>query len=90
MFAPRPGMHPAGPGGRGDLARSRSRRSASGPGAGCDGQVLVLQDILGLNPDFKPRFARRFADGAALVRNGAGLFAEAVRGGEFPSEKEGF
>ena len=50
-----------------------------GAGAGCDGQVLVLHDMLGLNPDFKPRFSRRFADGAALVRSGAVRFAEAVR-----------
>jgi 3-methyl-2-oxobutanoate hydroxymethyltransferase len=61
-----------------------------GAGAGCDGQVLVLQDMLGLNPDFKPRFARRFADGAALVRSGAARFADAVRRGEFPAEEEGF
>jgi 3-methyl-2-oxobutanoate hydroxymethyltransferase len=61
-----------------------------GAGAGCDGQVLVLHDMLGLNPDFTPRFARRFADGAALVRSGAVRFAEAVRSGEFPAEKEGF
>jgi 3-methyl-2-oxobutanoate hydroxymethyltransferase len=61
-----------------------------GAGAGCDGQVLVLHDMLGLNPGFKPRFARSFADGAALVRGGAARFAEAVRGGEFPSEGEGF
>ncbi len=61
-----------------------------GAGAGCDGQVLVLHDMLGLNPDFKPRFARRFADGAALVRSGAARFADAVRRGEFPREEEGF
>jgi len=61
-----------------------------GAGAGCDGQVLVLHDMLGLNPDFKPRFARRFADGAALVRAGARAFAESVRRGEFPTEEEGF
>jgi len=61
-----------------------------GAGAGCDGQVLVLHDMLGLNPDFRPRFARRFADGAALVRSGAARFAEAVRSGEFPAEEEGF
>ncbi|HXQ82180.1 MAG TPA: 3-methyl-2-oxobutanoate hydroxymethyltransferase [Opitutaceae bacterium] len=61
-----------------------------GAGAGCDGQVLVLHDMLGLNPDFRPRFARRFADGAALVRSGAVRFAEAVRSGEFPAEEEGF
>lgn len=61
-----------------------------GAGAGCDGQVLVLHDMLGLNPDFKPRFARRFADGAALVQAGARAFAESVRRGEFPTEEEGF
>ncbi len=61
-----------------------------GAGAGCDGQVLVLQDMLGLNPDFKPRFARRFADGAALVRAGAAKFAESVRRGDFPADGEGF
>jgi 3-methyl-2-oxobutanoate hydroxymethyltransferase len=61
-----------------------------GAGAACDGQVLVLHDMLGLNPDFKPRFARRFADGAALLREGAARYAEAVRTGEFPAEEEGF
>jgi 3-methyl-2-oxobutanoate hydroxymethyltransferase len=61
-----------------------------GAGAACDGQVLVLQDMLGLNPGFRPRFARPFADGAALVRAGAARFAEAVRLGEFPAEEEGF
>ena len=61
-----------------------------GAGAGCDGQVLVLHDLLGLDPDFKPRFARRFADGAALVRGGADRFAESVRRGEFPAEEEAF
>ena len=61
-----------------------------GAGAGCDGQVLVLHDMLGFNPDFRPRFARRFADGAALVRSGAAGFSEAVRSGDFPSAREGF
>jgi 3-methyl-2-oxobutanoate hydroxymethyltransferase len=46
--------------------------------------------MLGLNPDFRPRFARRFADGAALVRDGATRFTEAVRSGEFPAQEEGF
>jgi 3-methyl-2-oxobutanoate hydroxymethyltransferase len=61
-----------------------------GAGAGCDGQVLVLHDLLGLNPDFKPRFARRFAEGAALVRRATARFAQSVRSGEFPAEEEGF
>ncbi|MEO6873727.1 MAG: 3-methyl-2-oxobutanoate hydroxymethyltransferase [Opitutaceae bacterium] len=61
-----------------------------GAGRSCDGQVLVLQDLLGLNPDFQPRFARRFVDGAALVRRGAARFSAAVRRGRFPLNKEGF
>jgi len=61
-----------------------------GAGAGCDGQVLVLHDLLGLNPDFKPRFVRRFADAAATVRSGAAAYAEAVRAGTFPTDKESF
>lgn len=61
-----------------------------GAGSGCDGQVLVLHDMLGLNPDFKPRFARRFADGAGLFRDGASGFAAAVRSGDFPRKEEAF
>lgn len=61
-----------------------------GAGAGCDGQVLVLHDLLGLNPGFQPRFARRFADGAALVRDGVERYARAVRSGRFPAGKESF
>ncbi len=61
-----------------------------GAGAGCDGQVLVLHDLLGFNPDFKPRFVRRFADGAALVRDGVEKYAKAVRSGKFPDGKESF
>jgi 3-methyl-2-oxobutanoate hydroxymethyltransferase len=61
-----------------------------GAGSGCDGQVLVLHDMLGLNPDFRPRFARRFADGAALFQEGASGFAAAVRSGEFPNQGESF
>ncbi len=61
-----------------------------GAGAGCDGQVLVLHDLLGLNPDFKPRFVRRFADGAAFVRGGVKKYAAAVRSGKFPAPRESF
>jgi len=61
-----------------------------GAGAGCDGQVLVLHDLLGLNPDFNPRFARKFLDGAAAVRGAVASFDKAVRGGKFPTDKESF
>ncbi|MBI5380768.1 MAG: 3-methyl-2-oxobutanoate hydroxymethyltransferase [Opitutae bacterium] len=61
-----------------------------GAGADCDGQVLVLHDLLGFNPDFKPRFVRRFADGAATVQEGVKRYAAAVQKGEFPQAKESF
>lgn len=61
-----------------------------GAGPDCDGQVLVLHDLLGFNPDFKARFVRHFADGAALVRSGVTRFAAQVRAKKFPSAKETF
>jgi len=61
-----------------------------GAGAGCDGQVLVLHDLLGFNQDFKARFVRRFADGAGLVQAGVARYAAAVRAGKFPTGKESF
>lgn len=61
-----------------------------GAGAGCDGQVLVLHDLLGFDPKFQPRFVRRFADGAKLVQTGVAEFAAAVRTGKFPTAKESF
>ncbi|MEM7586064.1 MAG: 3-methyl-2-oxobutanoate hydroxymethyltransferase [Acidobacteriota bacterium] len=61
-----------------------------GIGAGPDtsGQVLVLQDLLGMNPDFEPRFVRRYLDGSNLFREALDRFACDVRQGEFPAEKE--
>lgn len=59
-----------------------------GAGPHCDGQVLVLQDMLGLNPGFRPRFLRTFADGAAVVRKGVAGYVEAVRAGQYPSDEE--
>lgn len=59
-----------------------------GAGAGCDGQILVLHDLLGLNTDFKPRFVRPFADGARCVLDAVGNFDEAVKAGAFPAAGE--
>ena len=60
----------------------------SGAGAGTDGQVLVLTDLLGLNPAFRPKFARRYADGAGLVRGAVRRYVSDVRAGRFPARKE--
>jgi 3-methyl-2-oxobutanoate hydroxymethyltransferase len=61
-----------------------------GAGSDCDGQVLVLHDLLGFNPDFKPKFARRFVDTAALMKTGVAAYADAVRAGTFPTDEESF
>ena len=59
-----------------------------GAGPACDGQVLVMHDLLGLDPDWSPRFARRYAE---LGRDAVAAFSAYVadvRGGRFPAEKE--
>ena len=61
-----------------------------GAGAGCDGQILVLHDLLGLNPDFRPRFARQFWNGARSVLEAVGGFDQAVKSGAFPAPEESY
>ncbi len=63
-----------------------------GAGAGCDGQILVLHDLVGLTaPGARvPRFVRRYADVGALVQKAAGEYVADVRSGAFPSEAESF
>ena len=61
-----------------------------GAGAGCDGQILVLQDLLGLNVDFRPKFARPFLDGARCVVETLARFDEAVKSGAFPAGEESY
>lgn len=78
-----------------DLARTitqRLRIPTIGIGAGidCDGQVLVLQDLLGLNVDFKPRFVKHFANLGEAVRGAVGKFAEEVNSGNFPTPEHSF
>jgi len=61
-----------------------------GAGSGCDGQVLVTQDLLGLFEAFKPKFVRRYADLAKTIRDAVGRFSEDVRQRRFPDEPESF
>jgi 3-methyl-2-oxobutanoate hydroxymethyltransferase len=61
-----------------------------GAGAGCDGQILVLQDLLGMNVDFRPKFARPFLDGARSVLEAVAHFDEAVKEGTFPAIEESY
>ena len=55
-----------------------------GAGPGTDGQVLVLHDVLGLNPDKAPGFAKRYLDGADLVQTALAQYAGEVRAVKFP------
>jgi 3-methyl-2-oxobutanoate hydroxymethyltransferase len=57
-----------------------------GAGAGCDAQVLVWQDMAGLSPR-SPKFAKRYADVATVLRDAASAFAAEVTAGTFPSEE---
>lgn len=61
-----------------------------GAGSDCSGQVLVFQDLLGLNTDFKPKFVRRFLNGADLFKGALNDFDKAVKEKEFPSSKESY
>lgn len=61
-----------------------------GAGAGCDGQILVLQDLLGMNADFRPRFARAFLDGERIILNALREYDAAVKQASFPAEEESF
>lgn len=61
-----------------------------GAGSGCSGQVLVFQDLLGFNQDFKPKFVRRFLDGFALVKGALDRFDQEVKAGTFPTATESY
>jgi len=61
-----------------------------GAGLGCDGQVLVLPDLLGLNDAFKPKFLKRYANLADEVRKALTTFADEVREGRYPDEGHSF
>lgn len=61
-----------------------------GAGAVCSGQVLVMQDLLGLNTEFRPKFVRRYMDGFEAFKDAFDRFDRDVKSGEFPSEKESY
>lgn len=61
-----------------------------GAGGGCDGQVLVLHDMLGLNPGFTPRFLRRFAEIGDAAAAGIDAYVRAVKGREYPTADHTF
>ena len=61
-----------------------------GAGAGCDGQVLVCYDALGMDETFRPRFVRRYATLGETIKDAISHYVADVRSGEFPSDAESF
>jgi len=61
-----------------------------GAGAGCDGQIVVTDDILGKFTDFIPKFVKKFANVHDSAYNGVNSYIKEVKDGKFPSEKETF
>lgn len=61
-----------------------------GAGNSTDGQVLVLHDLLGLNPDFNAKFVKKYLNGSDLVLNALNSYADEVSAIEFPSEEHSF
>jgi 3-methyl-2-oxobutanoate hydroxymethyltransferase len=61
-----------------------------GAGVECDGQVLVINDILGLNRDFHPRFVRQYADLNTVIEHAVKAYVHDVRERNFPSADESY
>lgn len=61
-----------------------------GAGLDCDGQVLVLYDLLGMNEEFRPRFVKRYENFAVRVRTAVDTYISEVRQGEFPGPEHSF
>ena len=59
-----------------------------GAGQHCDGQVLVINDMIGLTKGFTPRFLRQYLDLFSLINGAVQSYIKDVKSGEFPNEKE--
>jgi 3-methyl-2-oxobutanoate hydroxymethyltransferase len=69
---------------------SKSITIGIGAGPHCDGQVLVFHDLVGLVEDVKPKFVKRYAQGAEMFRQALKKYKEEVEKGIFPSEVESY
>jgi 3-methyl-2-oxobutanoate hydroxymethyltransferase len=61
-----------------------------GAGPGCDGQVLVCYDLLGLYSDLKPKFVKRYAELGSAVKSAVQCYADEIRAGTFPGPEHSF
>ncbi len=61
-----------------------------GAGNGTDGQILVVDDMLGMTKGFSPRFLRRYADLNSVMTDAIGQYIMDVKSSDFPNEKESY
>mgnify|MGYP000806994497 CR=1 FL=1 len=61
-----------------------------GAGNGCDGQVLVYQDMLGMYSDFTPKFAKKYAEIGQSMKDAFSSYIDEVKSGNFPESKHSF
>jgi 3-methyl-2-oxobutanoate hydroxymethyltransferase len=76
-----------------EITQSLKTAATIGIGAGvdCDGQVLVINDILGLgDTEFKPKFVRRYADLSPVISDAVKRFIADVKSGDYPGEDESY
>ena len=61
-----------------------------GAGVHCDGQILVVSDMLGMTQGFSPRFLRRYADLNQVMTDAIGQYITDVKQSDFPNEQESY
>jgi len=61
-----------------------------GAGPGCDGQVLVVSDMIGLFEDFRPKFVRRYANAAETIRKAVTQYIDDINSSNFPDDNESY
>jgi 3-methyl-2-oxobutanoate hydroxymethyltransferase len=61
-----------------------------GAGPGCDGQILVLQDMLGITPGKRPKFSHDFMEGQTSIQAAVRAYVEAVKAISFPTQEHAF
>lgn len=61
-----------------------------GAGAGCDGQIIVYQDMLGMFSDFTPKFVKKYANVGEVMKGAFQKYIEEVKDGVFPAEENSF
>ena len=59
-------------------------------GENCDGQVLVIYDLLGMDPDFNPKFLKKYADLSKIITESVNSYLEEVKSKEYPSKRYSF